>query len=303
MTPEQLSSRLEDTIGSAVDKIVKVSVGKQDDVYQRISTLVRDLEIDSNGGVKQSVKNLNAIGKVKAEIEKIFREKGYLSEVKKFAETIKEINALQKDYFTSIEGTFKPPSVVNAASNVSIDLIYESLTGAGINEQITKQVQQILKNNITSGGTFTQVLEGVRDFIKASPNTVGALEKYARQIATDSMYQYAAQYDQIVTADLEFEWYIYTGALIETSRQWCEACKKKKYIHKSELPNVVLGDFPEFEELDGKIYDKTGLPQGMIAGTNAQNVLINRGGYNCGHRFIGVPTASVPKSVRDALII
>lgn len=301
MTPAELSEKLEETIGKAIEKMVKVSIGKQNEVYDRVAKIVKDLDVDANGGVKQTVKNFKAIGDIKGEIERIFKDKAYLKEVSEFAKTIKEINSLQKEYFSSIESSFKPPKVMEAVSQTSIDLLFESLTGAGVNTQITNQVQQILKNNLTTGGTFNQVLEGVRDFIRASPDTVGAYEKYVRQITTDSMYQYAAQYDQIVTADLEFEWYIYTGAIIETSRQWCEACKKKKYIHKSEFPEVVKGDFPEFKEFDGKIYDKTGLPQGMIAGTNESNVLINRGGYNCGHRFIGVPTQSVPKSVRDAL--
>lgn len=281
--------------------MVKVSIDKQDQVYSKVASIVKDLDVDANGGVKQTVKNFKAIGDIKAEIQKTFKDKGYLKSVNEFAKTISEINSLQKEYFKSIEKSFSPPKVMEAVSQTSIDLIYESLTGAGVNTQITNQVQQILKNNLTSGGTYNQVLEGVRDFIKASPNTVGAYEKYVRQITTDAMYQYAAQYDQIVTADLDYEWYIYTGAIIESSRQWCEACKKKKYIHKSEFADVVKGDFPEFDEFNGKIYDKTGLPQGMIAGTNESNVLINRGGYNCGHRFIGVPTASVPKDVRDSL--
>jgi hypothetical protein len=55
-------------------------------------------------------------------------------------------------------------------------------------------------------------------------------------------------------------------------------------------------------EIDGhqcKIYDATGLPMGMIDGTNPENFFVNRGGYNCGHELIPVSEVSVPKEVRE----
>ena len=49
--------------------------------------------------------------------------------------------------------------------------------------------------------------------------------------------------------------------------------------------------------MKGKIYDKTGLPQGMIDDTNVSNFPTYRGGYNCGHQSYPIPTALVPKDI------
>jgi hypothetical protein len=38
---------------------------------------------------------------------------------------------------------------------------------------------------------------------------------------------------------------------------------------------------------------------GKIPGTNSSSILINRGGYQCGHQFQAVDTLGVPKSARD----
>jgi hypothetical protein len=45
---------------------------------------------------------------------------------------------------------------------------------------------------------------------------------------------------------------------------------EKRYIHKSEIKTILKG------EIDGhqcEIYEKTGLPKGMIEGTTEQNLV------------------------------
>jgi hypothetical protein len=70
---------------------------------------------------------------------------------------------------------------------------------------------------------------------------------------------------------------------------------KKRFVHKSEIPELLKG------HIDGhkcKIYEATGLPMGMIEGTTAENFIVYRGGYNCGHELIPVNEAAVPKEIR-----
>ncbi|MBK7885129.1 MAG: hypothetical protein IPJ81_16090 [Chitinophagaceae bacterium] len=123
----------------------------------------------------------------------------------------------------------------------------------------------------------------------------GQLQKYTKQITTDALNQYSGQYTQIVSSDLDFEWFRYSGSNIETTRPFCLACTKKKFIHISEIPQLLKGNFPEFREFDGVINEKTGLPAGLIAGTDVSNFMINRGGYNCAHQLRPVSEDLVPK--------
>ena len=37
----------------------------------------------------------------------------------------------------------------------------------------------------------------------------------------------------------------------------------------------------------------------MIPGTTAENFIVFRGGYNCRHRLIPIPEATVPKELRE----
>jgi hypothetical protein len=101
-----------------------------------------------------------------------------------------------------------------------------------------------------------------------------------------------------ITHDLAYEWYVYRGTNLETTREFCELLTKKEYVHKSEIPEILKG------KIDGhqcRIYDKTGLPYGMKEGTNAENFQANCGGWNCGHALIPVPEKDVPEGVRNKI--
>ena len=73
---------------------------------------------------------------------------------------------------------------------------------------------------------------------------------------------------------------------------------EKKFFHKSEIPELLKGNFPQFKAMGGEIYPKTGLPQGMVPGTNPETFLIYRGGYNCMHQAVPVSEDIVPRSER-----
>ena len=299
MTPNELSEKIESVATKAIEKIINHSVGTQDEIYNKIAVLVRNLDVESNGTIKQTIKNLNALNSIKNVIYKVFRDnqKGF----EDFAKVINEITEIQRLYYRAIDSTYKPTKVANAIKIEAINKVYENLSGSAIKDTIANKVKDVLTKNVTTGTLFTDMLSEVKEVVKTTEAGKGIFERYVTQITTDAIFQYSAQVEQLTSSDLGYEWFVYSGAIIETSRDFCEACKKKKYIHISEFSNLLSGDFKEFKDLKGEINPKTELPNGMIAGTNESNLLINRGGYNCGHRFIGVPTDSVPKSLRDKI--
>ncbi len=101
-----------------------------------------------------------------------------------------------------------------------------------------------------------------------------------------------------MTDDLGLEWFEYVGSNIETTREFCEHLTEKRYVHKSEIKTILKGD------IDGhqcEIYEKTGLPKGMIEGTTEQNFQVNCGGWNCRHQLVPVAKEAVPKVLRDKI--
>jgi len=113
---------------------------------------------------------------------------------------------------------------------------------------------------------------------------------YSKQVINDTLSSFARNYHNIVTNDLELEWYTYIGAEIDTTRPFCHAMHEKKYIHQSEFAGCISG------RLLG--LDTKKAHQGMYPDTNSENLVTNCGGYNCGHQLVPVPTVTVPTAIR-----
>lgn len=293
---EEILSTIEDRIDAFNSRMPKV----QKDAYAAILELSGDLDTQ-NGRIKPTVKNVKLIAKIKAELSKVIFDDQYAKELDKVVKTYEQITKLQNEYFTNAVGKFTVPAVLKEVQNLAIESVKESLGQAGIDANIIKPIKDILVQNVTSGGSKAEFVEQVRDYILGNKKVDGKLVKYTKQLVTDSLNQFSANYNQIITDDLGFEFYRYVGSNKDTTRPFCKALTAAKsdclpYIHKSQLPSIVEG------EICGKqvpIYDKTGLPHGMIPGTNAANFFVNRGGYNCNHQLLGVPNALVPKAIRD----
>jgi hypothetical protein len=225
--------------------------------------------------------------------------------VTQFSQLYGKVDQLNAAYFKALEKKFKPSKIVPEIRKQSVSLVLENLTEAGLEANLINPVREIINTYVTTGGSYAKLATELQNYITGYDSDAGRVEgqlqKFTRQITTDAINQYSATVNEVMTQDLGWEWYRYQGSNVRDTRTFCEALKKKKYFHRSELNKIIKGDFEEFRALKGKIYDKTGLPQGMYDDTNTSNFLQYRGGYNCGHQAYPIPTALVPASVRAAL--
>ena len=301
MTPDKIITELEDLIEANITAFNESMPAVQKQAYKEVLNLMSDLDKYSDGTVKASVKNVKLIAKIKQRLQEVIIDGSYNKRLKKLLETYDEITKLQNQYFSATVSQFTVPAVLAELQKQAIDITIESLGEQGMNVNVINPVRDILNKNITTGGKVADMTEEVRAYLLGDQETEGRLAKYAKQITTDALNQYSANYNKVISDDLGFEWYRYSGSLRKTSREFCvKLIEAKKgcmpYIHKSQLPEIIDG------YICGErvaIYKKTGLPQGMIAGTNASNFFVNRGGYSCNHQLTGVPSSFVPKELKD----
>jgi len=172
------------------------------------------------------------------------------------------------------------------------------LTEGGINANLTTGIEDILRTYIRSGGEYVELIDKMKMFITGTKDVPGYLTRYAKQITIDSLQQYNAAYNHAISADLGYEWYIYIGSNITTTRDFCDKMTKKKYFHKSEIPEILKG------KIDGaqvKINPKTDLWYGAYEDTSAKNFNDRRGGYQCRHQIYAVSATMVPIEIKQAL--
>lgn len=271
-------------------------------MYRDISDQLRRLDV-KNGNIKTTVANLRVINSIKQKLLKLVLTPEYMDEVKKFAKAFNEVTLLQNEYWKSISKDFKPKTFLKEVRTQAIQDTVKALTASGIGSTIQEQVAAILRTNITTGGSYAKLAEQLRESLLTT-STDGLLQKYTKQITTDAINQYSAQYTQAVSSDLGFEWYAYQGTDIKTTRPFCDACTDFRYFHVSRIPSMLKAEGLYYTDKNGDrkkvaIYERTGLPHGMIEGTNPANFQINRGGYNCGHQVRPVPITNVPVAIRD----
>jgi hypothetical protein len=295
--------KINDSISNMNKRIPSI----QKDIYDSLQEDLRNLEL--NGGkIKATVKNLSLINSIKNKLNKIILTPEYKQQVREFAQSFNEITSLQNDYWRGIDKEFKPKPLLKAIREQSISDTVSKLTEAGIGANIAEPIADILRTNITTGGSYKKLTEQLRENL-VNTQTPGTMEKYIGQITTDAVNQYSNQYTQIVSNDLGYEWFKYDNTDILTTRHFCDAMTDRPYFHVSEIPALLRGDGLTYlnkktgDRQPVEIYQKTGLPYGMIPGTDASNFFIRRGGYRCGHSIRPVNERQVPQANKDRVFV
>lgn len=275
-------------IDEAVERFNKRIPAAQKDMLDGIEEELRRLDL-KDGRIKPTVANLKVIASIKNKLLKLILTEDYLSEVKEFAQAFKDVSSLQNEFWKSVEAKFKPSSILKEIQSQAIGDTVNKLTEQGIGLNVTSTIEDVLRANITSGGPYKDFIKQFRELIVGTNETEGIVAQRAKQVTTDAIHQYNANYTQIISSDLGYEWFAYQGSDIKTTRPFCDAMSDRRYFHVSEIPDLLAAEdlyyTKDSQTLKVQIYPKTGLPAGMIPGTNPENFFIRRGGYNCGHQI------------------
>jgi len=285
------------TVDGSIDAFEEALPFIEKDIAAKVTQIIGKLEL-RNGSIKPSVKNLRLLKELRKEIQKILNGGKYNLAFENLEKSLNTITVANERYFSAMVTEFTAPAVLNEVKAVTLTELTESLKGSGINSNVVDGMLDIIKNDILGGANFYDLNKSLKEFIISEPDIPSRLARWSKQVVTDTVHQYSATYQQIVTEDLGLEWFEYVGGLVGDSRCTCVKLVKKRFIHKSEIPAILNGN------IDGEhceIYDKTGLPQGMIAGTNKDNFQILRSGYNCRHLMPAVSKERVPLEIRNKI--
>ncbi len=296
-------------ITKALARFDKKVPGMQSELYKLMIAEIKRL--DTNGDIiKATVKNLSILASIKNKLNRLILNPEYKAEVKEFAKAFNNVYNLQFEYWKAIEADFKPRPLLKAIRNQAISDTVAQLTTQGISANVSDAITGILRTNITSGGSYASLAEQLRQSLTNTPESKGILDRYVKTVASDSITQFNRQYTNIVSSDLGYTWFLYANTEIETSRPFCQSMvERHRYFHISQVPEMLqakyLGermrytDNKDGEEKTVEIYNKTGLPQGFIAGTNPENFFVRCAGYQCQHSLNPLNERQVPTDVRE----
>jgi len=287
---DKLTQETDRAIKAFIDAIPDV----QKKIYSKLLDELKQLTLYSDGSIKNNLENIKRISRIKKGLENIVLDKKYIASVSEYLTAFETVEKIQNIYFSKLSSDFTPMKVLAEVKKQAITDTAEMLTKNGVDVNFLNPIKEIIKTNITSGGSYAELTEQLRKEILGTPDLDGKLMKYAQQVTTDAINQYSAQYMKIITDDLGLKWMRFVGSLIKTSRPQCIKMVSVSYFHVNQYPSLIKGIVYGKQLPLGK----NGLPLGFNVNTTVDNYQVLRNGYNCGHQFIPISEESVPKNIR-----
>lgn len=283
MTPEELAAEIENLIVTGIEGLSESMIRAQNRLYRRIMGILKDLELDSEGYIKQSASNRRVLRSAESVFDEFIKSPAYVGIIESQLAIIPAINAANTTYFTTISKAFSPDrNFIRDLQRQVIRDVNSMLLNEGVIVNVRQPLNVILNQNINSGGSFAGFTDQVRNFITGDGRNEGRLLKYAKTYVSDTLFAYARTWQEAVTTDLALEFYLYSGGIITAgkyssgTRSFCMA-RNGKYFHKKEIEGwadlVWKGKNPE---------------------TTKSSIFTLLGGFNCRHSVIPVSRSIVP---------
>lgn len=290
MTPEELADQIASLI-AGTEQVFTAAIGKiQASLYRRLSSVLKELSLDSDGYIQQNSGNRTILRQAEGIFDEAIKGPAYQSAVENSLSVIPDVDSLNQSYFETISNAFKPNRVfIKSLQQQVVRDINTYLLQDGLQANIKLPLNQILNQNINSGGSFSGMLDQLKRFTVGEQNE-GRLMRYARTYLSDTLFNYSRAYQQAVTADLGLEFYLYMGGLTkagkhsEGSREFCIE-RAGNYYHKKEIEAWATLSW-----------------KGKNPDTTQSSIFVYAGGYNCRHTIIPVHVSIVPKNVVERAI-
>lgn len=287
MTPEELAAHLEEMIVGSAETFSGSMIRTQNRLYNRIIAVLKDLELDAEGYIKQSSSNRRILREAQNVFNELVQDPVYRGAVNSQISIIPKIDALNSKYFISVSKVFSPNrNFIRDLQKQVIRDISANLLNEGLMVNVRQPLHNILSQNVNSGGSFAGFTEQVRNFIRGNGSVDGRLLRYTRTYVADTLFGYARTWQEAVTTDLALEFYLYAGGLTAKgkgsggSRDFCVE-RTGHYFHRKEIESWAEQSWA-----------------GKNPATTKSSIFTLAGGYNCKHSMIPVSDLVVPEEVK-----
>jgi hypothetical protein len=236
--------------------------------------LYRDvLEVTSNirfsGSADTRAAQLLELMRVKKRIAAIISDNpNYVKAVKEVTDSFVEVRNLTDDYFRTVIDGYKPKQdLYTAILKANVEATKDALLGAGISDEFAKPITDTIRATLLKKSNKEPLNVALQRMIEGYGKEKPLLEAALQRNSRDAVQFFNAQYLDVVSADLNISYYIYSGTAIETSRPFCKS-KVGKIFKKSTVEGWAKQQW-----------------EGRYPGTDSETIFTYRGGYNCRHQL------------------
>ena len=261
----------------SVPNNLAVSVKKaQKDIFNEVLDLLGRLD-RKDGAIVMSKQNLILIDEITLKTKKVVLGSDYVSAVQDFVNEFDTQATITTDFFEKLDVTITNEALTEQMLKSAKKNSAELLLGTPMDAQFLQPIKGLLDDAVSSGASWAKTVGDIQDFVIGNDKVDGRLLRYSKQIASDSFATADRAYTNVVADDAGFEWYFYTGGLLEDSREFCVE-RNNKYFHYKEVEK--WGTLKNW--------------QGRMPNTDPQTIFITCGGFNCKHSLIPQSVFAIP---------
>lgn len=274
----QLAGSRSKLIGDLLNRLENQVKASQRDLLETVlNDFLDGMETDEAGNIKNTLANKRRFSMFDQVFSRFAKDKG-LEVVKGLSEGVGRVVDFNKQYYSAFE---KPAILAPIHANVKETVnSWLGLSDRGSvqpngyldtlikDPSVKNKIRDIALRGVISQAGYNETKTNLKNHIIGSGDNTGALERYYRNFAYD-LYSVADRTSAKVYADkLKFNYAIYEGGLIETSREFCEEHNGKVYSRE------------EIADFDPKVAKPPGY-----------DPFTDLGGYGCRHHLNWVPDA------------
>ena len=264
---------LESIIDEATAKLLAAIKAKEPKIIDKLKEYIARMDTQK-GRFILSPFNDDAIGMMDKYVQGVLQDLGVNKDISEFVKSFDDAQSymlgIQKDF----NGIVAPTDILKKWRQYAIRTTVDSLIGNGLNASFGAPIRKALGDAVYSDGSLTDVLRQVRALAETTAGREGNLLRHYTQVSRDAVGQYAGNVNRIIAKQYNLDAIEYLGSIVKDSREQCVRWVDMEQILIKDLQNEI-----DWAEKNGS---------GLIPGTNPDNFIVNRGGYNCQHEAIPV---------------
>jgi hypothetical protein len=283
MNPDELAKLVEELIFNADTVYGRQITRIQNALYADVLVILKDLKLDPDGYILQSAENRKLLDQADTKIYEVFRGVLYNKVVSDYVSVITKLDTANQKYFSTFPKFKENRMFLKSLQQQAIQTVEKNILQDGLQAQVINPLSEIMNQNINSGGKFSGFLEQIRNYIRGNEEVEGRAMRYTRTFLKDALFNYARTYQIAVTKDLGLEWFLYSGGVMDKTRDFCLE-RTGRFFTQTEIEKWADEDWA-----------------GKKQGTTSATIFIYCGGWNCGHQLIPVDSSIVPIEDKDRL--
>lgn len=248
--------------------------------FSELLKILGTLKTDADGILLPG--QLGKIEEIANVLKNSFFQGDYIKAVQEFAGEFYKQKELTQAYY-KVFGSFTDSELYEQTFKASLNNAIDLLNGNSVDQQLVNPVKKILTQSLTTKTDYSSMIKTLSETIQGIEGS-GTLSQYLGGVARDAFAVTDRTYTQIINEDIGYEWYLYAGGLLKSSRQFC-IDKEGGYFHISEIQSWASEDW-----------------QGKNEDTTEGTIMVLVGGHNCIHSLLPVPTDEVPQTDLDRML-